>query len=83
MKQVEKLKLPSFKHSFASVVASDAEEKDVDRELYEQLPVPKREYLLLREEQAMPRNATGELSQMPRAKLATVRDDLERGYRRF
>ena len=55
----------------------------MDRELYEQLPVPKREYLLLREEQAMPRNATGELSQMPRAKLATVRDDLERGYRRF
>ena len=54
------------------------------RELYKQLPVPKREYLLLREEKSMPgHNATGEPSQMPRAKLATTRDDLERGYGRF
>lgn len=56
----------------------------MDRELYEQLSVPKREYLLLPEEKAMPgRNATREMSQMPRAKLATMRDDLERGYGRF
>lgn len=80
---MEKLKLPNFKHTFASVVASNAEEMDMDRELYEQLSVPKRDYLLLPEEKAMPgRNATGELSQMPRAKLATMRDDLERGYGR-
>lgn len=83
VKQMEKLKLPNFKHTFASVVASNAEEMDMDRELYEQLSVPKREYLLLTEEKAMPgRNATGELSQMARAKLATMRDDLERGYGR-
>lgn len=80
---MEKLKLPNFKHTFASVVASNAEEMDMDRELYEQLSVPKREYLLLPEEKAMPgRNATGEPIQMPRAKLATMRDDLERGYGR-
>ena len=72
MKQTEKLKLPNFKHTFASVVASNAEGMDVDCEL------------LLREEKAISgRNTTGELSQMPRAKLATIRDDLERGYGRF
>ena len=80
VKQTEKLKLPNFKHTFASVVASNAEGNNVDCELYEQLPVPKKKYLLLHEEKAMPgRNATVELSQMPRAKLATTRDDLERG----
>ncbi|KAF6227624.1 hypothetical protein HO173_012153 [Letharia columbiana] len=80
--RAEKLKLPSFKHTFASVVSST--EKDDDHEMYSQQSLPKGEYVQLHEETAIPRrDATRELIRMPTAKLAATRDDLERGYGRF
>ena len=52
--------------------------------MYSQQSLPKGEYVQLHEETAIPRrDATRELIQMPTAKLATTRDDLERGYGRF
>ena len=80
--RAEKLKLPSFKHTFASVVSST--EKDDDHELYSQQSLPKGEYVMLQEEMAIPRHfVTSEVIQMPAAKIATTRDDLERGYGMF
>ncbi|CAD6593760.1 MAG: hypothetical protein ASARMPRED_007916 [Alectoria sarmentosa] len=76
--QPEKFKLPSFKTSFSSVISNT--EKDTDHELYSQQSLPKGEYAMLHEETALP---SRELSQMPAARLATTRDDLERGYGRF
>ena len=78
--EAEKFKLPSFKNTFASIFSSDAEEKG-DHELYNQQSLPKREYALLDEEFAVPGrdDTTGELGQMPPVKLATMRDDLEKG----
>ena len=74
----EKFKLPSFKPPFSSVVSNT--EKDTDHDLYSQESLPKGEYVMLHEETALP---SRELSQMPAARLATTRDDLERGYGRF
>ena len=74
-----KIKLPSIKDAFSSVKSNT--EKDDDDEMYSQHRLPTKEYVQLREEIAIPkRNATRELIQMPAAKLATTRDDLERGY---
>ena len=62
--------------------SSDAEEKD-DHELNDrtQQSPPKREYALLQEESAVPRrdDTPRESGQMPPGKLATMRDDLEKG----
>ena len=78
--RAEKLRLPSFKHTFASVVSKT--EKDNDHELYSQETLPKGEYAQLHEEMAIPsRDATRELIQTSPTKLATTRDDLEKGYR--
>ena len=80
--RAEKLKLPSFKHTFASVVSKT--EKDNDHELYSQETLPKGEYVQLHEEVATPsRDATRELIQTSPTKLATTRDDLERGHGMF
>lgn len=74
-----KLKLPSIKDAFTSVESNT--EKDNDNEIYSQHRLPKREYVQLHETMAIPkRDATRELIQMPAAKLATRRDDLEGGY---
>lgn len=81
-RRAEKLKLPSFKHTFASVLTKT--EEDNDRELYNQQSLPKGEYVMLHEETTIPRrDATRELIQMPAAKLATKRDDLETGNGMF
>ncbi|CAF9943344.1 MAG: hypothetical protein ALECFALPRED_011122 [Alectoria fallacina] len=74
----EKFKLPSFKTPFPSVISST--ENDTDHELYSQQSLPKRDYAVLHEETAL---SSRELSQVPAARLATTRDDLERGYGRF
>ena len=75
----ERLKLPSFKHTFASVLSSNRDENG-DQELWSQLSLPKKEYVILREESAVPRHDSArDLALMPRAKVATMRDDLERG----
>ena len=75
----EKLKLPSFKHTFASVLSSNRD-GDGDHELCSQLSLPKRNYVMLSEESAVTRrDSASELILMPRAKDATMRDDLERG----
>lgn len=80
--RAEKLKLPNFKHTFASVVSTT--EKNEDHELYSQESLPKGEYVMLQEEMAVPRHfVTSEVIQMPAAKIATTRDDLERGYGLF
>ena len=78
--KAEKLKLPSFKHTFTSLFSSDAEEQD-DHELYDQQSIPKSEYALLHKESAVPKrdDSMRELSQMPPVNLATKRDDLEKG----
>ena len=79
--RAEKLKLPSFKHTFASVAPNT--QKD-DLEMYDQETLPKGEYVQLDGETALPRrDSTRDLIQMATAKLATTRDDLERGYGRF
>ena len=82
--KAEKLKLPSFKHTFTSIFSSAAEEKD-DHELYNQRSLPKREYTLLHGESAVPRrdDIPRELGQTPPMKFATMRDDLEKGCGRF
>ena len=65
------LKLPSFTKSFASVFSHTEKEDDQTQ--------PDREYAILSEEMVVPRReAAMELSQMPEARLATRRDDLER-----
>ena len=65
------IKLPSFKKSFASVFSHTEKEDDQTQ--------PEREYAILSEEIIVPRReAARELSQMPAARLATRRDDLER-----
>ena len=76
----DKLRHPSFKHTFTSVFSSVAKEED-EHELYDQQSLPRRDYALLDEESAVPRrdNTTRELGQMPPAKLATMRDDFETG----
>ena len=75
----EKLKLPSFKHTFTSIVSTA--EKDNDHELDSQRTLPKGEYVKLHEDAAFPgRNTSKELNPMPAARLATARDDLESGY---
>ena len=77
--RAERLKLPSFKHTFASVVSSNRD-GDGDHELYSQPSLPKKEYVKLPEETAVPRrDPARESVQMPQAKVATMRDDLERG----
>ena len=76
----KKLTLPSFKNTFASVTSPDTERGDGDHELYTQHSLPKKEYVKLHEETAVPRrDSAGDLVPMPRAKLATVRHDLEGG----
>ncbi len=78
----EKLKLPNFKHTFTSVISNT--QKDEDHEQYSQETLPKGEYVQLHEQTVIPsRNATRELIQMPVAKIATARDDLERGHGMF
>ena len=75
----ERLKLPSFKHTFASVLSSNRD-GDGDHELCSQPSLPKKEYFILSEETAVPRrDSARDLVLMPRAKVATTRDDLERG----
>ena len=80
--RTEKLKLPSFKHTFTSVVSTA--KKDNDHELDSQQSLPKGEYVKLREDAAFPRrNASKDITPMPAARLATARDDLESGYGRI
>ena len=75
----ERLKLPSFKHTFASVVSSNMD-GDGDHELCSQPSLPKKEYVMLHEETAVPRGSSpGDLVLMPQAKVASMRDDLEKG----
>ena len=75
----EKLKLPSFKHTFASVLSA-TRDGDGDQELCGQLSLPKKEYVMLSEESdGSRRDSERELDLMPRANVATTRDDLERG----
>ena len=75
----ERLKLPSFKHTFASVVSS-TRDGDGDHELCSQLSLPKKEYVMLHEETAPPRrDSARDLVLMPQAKVATTGDDLEKG----
>ena len=79
--RAEKLKLPSFKHTFATMVSTV--EKDNDHELDSQQSLPKGEYVKLHEDTAFPRrDTTRELNSIPAARLATGRDDLESGYGR-
>lgn len=78
----EKIKLPNFKHTFASVVTGEEKDEDVEIQGRKELPVG--EYVRIDEETGMPRgHVTRELSQMEGGKFATVRDDLERAYGRF
>ena len=73
-----KLKLPSFKHTFASVF-SITEKEDV-QELHDDLIEPKRDYAILPEQTAVPRpDAASGLSRFPAAGAGTARDDLEKG----
>ena len=75
----ERLKLPSFKHTFASVVYSTRDGVG-DHELCSQPSLPKKEYVMLHEETAGPkRNSARDLVSMPQVKVANTRDDLERG----
>ena len=75
----ERLRLPSFKHTFASVLSSNRD-GDGDHELCSQPSLPTKEYLMLHEETAVPRrDSARDLVSMPQAKVATMRDDLERG----
>lgn len=77
--RLEKVKLPSFKHTSVSIVSNT--EKDEGHDLYSQQALPEGKYVQLHEEMAVPRpDATKELMQLPSAKLPTTRDDLERGY---
>ena len=80
--RAEKLKLPSFKHTFASMVSTA--EKDGDRELDSEQSLPQGEYVKLHEDAGFPRrDTTRELEPMPAVRLATARDDLESGYGRM
>lgn len=80
--RAERLKLPSFKHTFTSIFSNA--ETDDGYELYSQQVLPKAEHVQLHEETAMPRrDATRESNQRPAAKVATTRHDLERGYGMF
>ena len=66
-----KLKLPKIKNTLASVLSHTGKEDNQTR--------PEGEYALLAESTGVPRrDAVKELSQMPAARLATRRDDLER-----
>ena len=76
----EKLKLPSLKHTFASVISSA--ERDDGHELYNQQTLPKGEYAQLDEDMVTPRRDAIRDSK-PAANVATARDDLERGYGMF
>ncbi|KAM0798522.1 hypothetical protein BDR22DRAFT_808975 [Usnea florida] len=77
--RAEKLKLPSFKHTFTSIVSIT--EKNNDHELESQQSLPKGEYVKLHGDAAFPRrNTSKELNPIPAARLATARDDLESGY---
>ena len=78
---IEKLKLPSFKHTFASIVSTDGG-KEGGEEIGGRGSVLKREYEVLGEDGAVPGRDVGarQLGQVPRAGFATVREDLERGY---
>ena len=79
----EKLKLPSFKHTFTSVFSSVL--KEYDHELYDKQSLPNSEYALLHEESAVPRcdDTLRDLGQTAPVNLATKRDDLENGRGRF
>ena len=80
--RAEKLRLPSFKHTFASMVSTA--EKGDGHELDSQQSLPKGEYVKLHEDSAFPRrDTTIEFNPMPAARLATTRDDLESGYGRI
>ena len=77
-----KIKLPSFKHTFASVFSYT--EKEDDQELHDYQTQPKGEYAIFPEQMAIPRrDAARELSEMPGARVATARDDLEKGNPRI
>ena len=52
--KAEKLTLPGFKQTFASFLASDAEEKD-EHGLYDRHALPKKDYALLAEGVVVPR----------------------------
>lgn len=77
----EKLKLPSFKITFTSVLSSVL--KEHDHELYDKQSLPNSEYALLHEESAGPScdDTWRDWGQMPPVNLATMRDDLEKGRR--
>ena len=77
--RAENLKLPSFKHTFTSFVTNT--EKDTDHEMCQQT-LPKGEYVMLHEDLAVSRRdpSSREVIQAPPSRLATARDDLERGY---
>lgn len=77
--RAEKLKLPSFKHTFASVLTKT--EEDNDDKLYSRQSLPEGDYVMLHGETTT--SSTRELIQMPAAKLATKRDDLEAGNGMF
>lgn len=72
-----KIKLPSFNGAFTSVASNT--EKDNDYEMYSQQSLPKSEYVQLHEETAILGRDATRVTLMPTAKLATARDDLERG----
>ena len=75
----ERLKLPGFKHTFASALSSNRDGNG-DHELCSQSSLPKKEYVMLHEETAVPsRDSARGLVLMSQAKVATMRDDLERG----
>ena len=75
--RAEKLKLPSLKHTFASIISGA--EKDDGHELYSQQTPPKGEYAQLDEDMVIPRRDAIRDS----IQVATTRDGLERGYGMF
>lgn len=79
--RAEKLKLPGFS-TFTSLLSNT--EKDTDHEMSDQETLPQEEYIQLHGEMTIPRcDSTKELIQMAApVKLATTRDDLEKGHGR-
>lgn len=82
--RVERLKLPSLKHTFTSIISSTSTEKDDGHELYSQQTLPKGEYVQLDEDMVISRrDAIRDSIQKPAAKVATTSDDLDGGYAVF
>ena len=77
--RTDKVMVPSLKNRFSSVT-SDTETDD-GHELSGEQSLPNGGYMVLDDEMKVAkRDAAGDLVQIPAAKLATARDDLERGY---